>query len=345
MKIKLGQRYNLQQRIIFFRQLAVILQSGLPLLQGLRLLEQHADKKLRFICYKLQNSLRRGCSLVEAMEQEPAFFPSLAIKLVAAGEESGELHNVLAEAAEYYQKQLDLRNFIVKSLLYPMLVLIVAAVVILVFGVYILPVLAQSYVAMGIKPTAALNMALFLQTWVEKFPLLAVSIGSISLCLLYCVGRYLLHIFLRSSLSGNFHGLLLEVKFCKLLALLLESGLQITQAVTIVADTMEEKAYARQLQLLNERLKRGITIEKAAGASFIFSPLLMELVCVGASTGYLPQMLSEAALISEKRLEEQLGRFKQLFVPLLLLFVAMIAAGVVTIVVGPLFSMLAALPE
>lgn len=345
MKIKLRQRYSLQQRIIFFRQLAVILQSGLPILRGLALLEHHADKKIRMICCRLQNSLRRGKSMAAAMEEEGDFFPTLAVKLAAAGEESGKLHIVLGELAAYYQKQWELQSFIIKSLLYPVFLLLASAAVLLIFAVFVLPVLVQSYTAMGIKLSPALQFVIILQEYMMNFPSLAIAEALSGAYLLFLLGRALWRAFLRSSLSGNFHSLLLEVRFCKLLALLLTSGIQITQAVAIAAETVEDAGYARQLNLLNVRLRRGVAIEACADAAIVFSPLLLELVCVGASTGYLPQMLNEAAALGAKRLEEQLGRFKQLFVPFILLLAAVTVAGVVMTVVGPLFTMLSALPE
>ena len=106
---------------------------------------------------------------------------------------------------------------------------------------------------------------------------------------------------------------------------------------------MDDEQYAGQLRLLNSRLKRGIAIEQAAGgAKELFSPLMLELVCVGASTGYLPQMLQEAVTAGEQRLQQQLGRLQE---PLLLLVAAIIIAGIVCIVIGPLFEMLSAMPE
>lgn len=116
--------------------------------------------------------------------------------------------------------------------------------------------------------------------------------------------------------------------------------------MAIVTDTMDDEQYAGQLRLLNSRLKRGIAIEQAAGgAKELFSPLMLELVCVGASTGYLPQMLQEAVTAGEQRLQQQLGRLQELLVPLLLLVAAIIIAGIVCIVIGPLFEMLSAMPE
>lgn len=233
-----------------------------------------------------------------------------------------------------------------RAVTYPAFLLLASFCVLLLFLLYILPVLADTYSAMGVLPMGTLALLLTLKDALLQQPLAALALTAGVAAALFLLGRRLLRCFLRSRLSGNFHGLLLEVRFCRLLALLLESGVGITRAVAIVTDTMDDEQYAGQLRLLNSRLKRGIAIEQAAGgAKELFSPLMLELVCVGASTGYLPQMLQEAVTAGEQRLQQQLGRLQELMVPLLLLVAAIIIAGIVCIVIGPLFEMLSAMPE
>lgn len=338
MKIKLRGGVSLAEQISFYRQLAVILRSGLPLLNALQLLQKHGSAKQMLLCYRLQQRLRRGSSLAQALAAEADCCTQLAVTLVAVGEESGELSTLLEQLADYYSRQLKLRRFVQRAVTYPAFLLLASFCVLLLFLLYILPVLADTYSAMGVLPMGTL--ALLQQT------LAALALTAGVAAALFLLGRRLLRCFLRSRLSGNFHGLLLEVRFCRLLALLLESGVGITRAVAIVTDTMDDEQYAGQLRLLNSRLKRGIAIEQAAGgAKELFSPLMLELVCVGASTGYLPQMLQEAVTAGEQRLQQQLGRLQELLVPLLLLVAAIIIAGIVCIVIGPLFEMLSAMPE
>ena len=338
MKIKLRGGVSLAEQISFYRQLAVILRSGLPLLNALQLLQKHGSAKQMLLCYRLQQRLRRGSSLAQALAAEADYCKQLTVTLVAVGEESGELAMLLEQLADYYSRQLKLRRFVQRAVTYPAFLLLASFCVLLLFLLYILPVLADTYSAMGVLPMG--KDALLQQ------PLAALALTAGVAAALFLLGRRLLRCFLRSRLSGNFHGLLLEVRFCRLLALLLESGVGITRAVAIVTDTMDDEQYAGQLRLLNSRLKRGIAIEQAAGgAKELFSPLMLELVCVGASTGYLPQMLQEAVTAGEQRLQQQLGRLQELLVPLLLLVAAIIIAGIVCIVIGPLFEMLSAMPE
>lgn len=343
MKIKLRGGVSLAEQISFYRQLAVILRSGLPLLNALQLLQKHGSAKQMLLCYRLQQRLRRGSSLAQALAAEADCCTQLAVTLVAVGEESGELATLLEQLADYYSRQLKLRRFVQRAVTYPAFLLLASFCVLLLFLLYILPVLADTYSAMGVGTLALL---LTLKDALLQQPLAALALTAGVAAALFLLGRRLLRCFLRSRLSGNFHGLLLEVRFCRLLALLLESGVGITRAVAIVTDTMDDEQYAGQLRLLNSRLKRGIAIEQAAGgAKELFSPLMLELVCVGASTGYLPQMLQEAVTAGEQRLQQQLGRLQELMVPLLLLVAAIIIAGIVCIVIGPLFEMLSAMPE
>ena len=343
MKIKLRGGVSLTEQISFYRQLAVILRSGLPLLHALQLLQKHGSAKQMLLCYRLQQRLRRGSSLAQALAAEPACCSHLAVTLVAVGEESGELATLLEQLAAYYSRQLQLRRFVQRAVTYPAFLLVASVGVLLLFLLYILPVLDDTYNAMGVRPSGTLALLLALKDGLLQQPLLAVLCAATLTGILLLMGRKLLRWFLRGRLSGNFHGLLLEVRFCRLLALLLESGVGITRAVAIVTDTIEDEQYA---QLLNSRLQRGIAIEQAAGgAKELFSPLMLELVCVGASTGYLPQMLQEAVTAGEQRLQQQLGRLQELLVPLLLLVAAIIIAGIVCIVIGPLFEMLSAMPE
>lgn len=347
MKIKLRGGVSLAEQISFYRQLAVILRSGLPLLNALQLLQKHGSAKQMLLCYRLQQRLRRGSSLAQALAAEADCCTQLAVTLVAVGEESGELAMLLEQLADYYSRQLKLRRFVQRAVTYPAFLLLASFCVLLLFLLYILPVLADTYSAMGVLPMGTLALLLTLKDALLQQPLAALALTAGVAAALFLLGRRLLRCFLRSRLSGNFHGLLLEVRFCRLLALLLESGVGITKAVAIVTDTMDDEQYAGQLRLLNSRLKRGIAIEQAAagGAKELFSPLMLELVCVGASTGYLPQMLQEAVTAGEQRLQQQLGRLQELLVALLLLVAAIIIAGIVCIVIGPLFEMLSAMPE
>ena len=171
-----GGTFTRQERILFLRQLALILQSGLPLLAAMELLRQRLDKKLHLVCLHLYQLLRHGSSLAEAMAKEQALFPDLTVQLVRAGEVSGELGAVLEELADYYQQQRELRSFVLKAALYPLFLLAAAMGVLLFFLLYVLPMLASVYEGMHMQPTASMELLLAVHHFLLAQPLLLVAL-------------------------------------------------------------------------------------------------------------------------------------------------------------------------
>ena len=341
-----GRAFTSRERILFLRQLALILQSGLPLLSAMELLRQRLDKRMHLVCLHMHQLLRHGSSLAEAMEEERALFPALTVQLVRAGELSGQLGAVLEELADYYQQQEELRSFALKAALYPLFLLAAALGVLLFFLFYVLPMLASVYRGMHMQPTASMELLLAVHHFLLAHTMLIVS------ALLAIVAAVALHSkrmakwLLGRSWCGNFYGLLYEIRFCKLLALLLDSGLNITVAVQTIATTMVGSHFEQQLLVLDSRLQRGTEITASmAGVRGLLSAATLDLISVGAATGCLPAMLREAAKLRQQDLHSKIARLREILAPLLLIFVACIIGAVVCTVLGPLLEMLSALPE
>ena len=341
-----GGAFTRQERILFLRQLALILQSGLPLLAAMELLRQRLDKKLHLVCLHLYQLLRHGSSLAEAMAKEQALFPDLTVQLVRAGEVSGELGAVLEELADYYQQQRELRSFVFKAALYPLFLLAAAMGVLLFFLLYVLPMLASVYEGMHMQPTASMELLLAVHHFLLAQPLLLVALLGAVAVALAIYGKRLVLWLLGKGWCGNFYGLLAEIRFCKLLALLLDSGLNITLAVQTIAHTMGNSHFQQQLLVLDSRLQRGTDITTSmAGVRGLLSPLTLDLISVGAATGCLPAMLREAAQLRQQDLQHKIAQLREILAPLLLLFVAMVIGAVVCTVLGPLLEMLSTLPQ
>lgn len=335
-----------KQRIVFFKQLAVILNSGIPLLQGIELLQYRLDKNVGKVCLDVKADLYRGSSLSTAMSRQKSFFPELAVTLTSASEISGQLNQVLLETASYYEKQYALKNFLYKSAVYPVLLMAVSLIVLLFFLFYVLPILAETYKAMRVKPNLFLENVLIINTLVREYFLLLTGIASAAAIWLYRKKGILAEKFLCFPWIRNIYGMLMEVRFCKLLALLLSSGLNITAAVTEAGKIFHDHGRKTELYLFNKALQRGTDIGSAARSTKkLFSSLTVEFVAVGAATGNLPQMLTEAAGILEQDLKDKLEQFKEVFSPFLLLIAALMTAAVVCAVMGPLFDLFSVLPE
>ncbi len=341
-----GRKFTDRQRIVFFKQLAVILGSGIPLLQGIEILRQRWSKELGLVCERLQERLRAGSTLHEAMACDSVFFPPLAVTLTAAGESGGELQRVLEAAAGYYARQQELKSFLYKAAAYPVFLLTATAAVSLFFLLYVLPQLAGVYTSMQTQPDSFLCWVLWLNGFLADNCLLAAAAAFCFAVMLYQYRQALQGCLLHLPVLQGIYGLTQEIRFCKLLALLLNSGLNITAAVEEAGRVLTDERRQAQLHLFRQSLLRGVEIGTAAQrAAGIFSPLTREFIAVGAATGQLPHMLTEAADILEQDFKDRLERLRELLAPALLLVAALLTALVVCSVMGPLFDLFTALPE
>lgn len=338
--------YTLQQRIVFLKQLHIILKSGISILKGIAILEKRVTKPLDVICKRLLIDLQNGRPLAEAMNRNTEFFSSLVITLVAAGEKSGELPYILKELVEYYSKQKELSNFIVKALIYPVFLITASICVLLFFLMYVLPVLATTYTAMQAQPSTFLQTVIALHSWLNGKAYLVILAITSFLIVLYLSRPYVKKGCLHISWCKRIYKLIIEARFCKLLALLLNSGIALTEAIAIAGKTIDDESILNKLQLYKDYLQRGYEINKAIEHSHgLFSPLTEELVTIGATTGYLPQMLEEAAKIAEEDLRDYLDKLREFLAPALLIIAATLTAGIVVAIMGPLFDLFTAIPE
>lgn len=320
--------------------------SGIPLLKGLQLLEHRVDKSLAQIFQRLLISLKAGKSLTLAMQQLPHFFTPLMLSLIAAGEKSGQLEEILQELVLYYQRQKEFKDFVSKALIYPLFLIGAALGLMLFFLIYVLPVLASAYSSMQAQPSGTLKFLLNVNEILQhQLNYILISL-LLMLCLLWKIKDKLKQLLCLIPWYQTTYKLLLELQLCKLLALLLNSGISIIEAIDIAISTISDKQLKLKLLLLQSYLKRGIEISTALQHSLgLFSPLTEELLYLGATTGYLSQMLSESAQITESDLRYRLEKLRELLAPALLMVAALITAGLICTVMSPLFDLFSAIPD
>ncbi len=339
-------RFSDKQRVNFFKQLAVVLNSGMPILRGMELIEQRSQGFTAQVYKDISVRLCAGMPLAQAMASDKKLFPPLTLALVAAGEKSGDLNCVLSELAAYYTKQTELKEFLIKSALYPLFLLCSSLCVLIFFVLYVLPMLAEVYRSMGAVPTTALQMALSARELISVYGAeLAATVILFSLWVIH-KHRDVFNLACRLPLLRQLYLNVQEICFCKILALLLEHGINITEAVQTATAAVTDSQLRQALQKFHVSLLHDGDIGKATEKlRNVFSALTLELINLGTETGYLPQMLTEAANILEMDLKNRLEHLREILAPLLLLLAALIAGTVVCSVVAPLFDLFTALPD
>ena len=341
-------RLSDKEIVLFSNRLAIILTSGIPIVKGLQLLQNSNHNTISKICKELEISIIGGASLTKALKSCNYRFSPLVVSLVAVGEKTGELCTILREISYHYKKTHELKDFLIKNSLYPLMVLTISVMVLLLFVCFILPVLADTYKTLGISINGMMKISLWLDNIIsENYEFIIFCI--ICMCLFFLQSRgkkLLLKILLQIPLVRNLYFTYLEMRFCKTLGLLLNCGINITEAVNDVSSTFKDEAFVRQLWIFNRLLKRGENIGIAVQCMIkFFSPITIEMITIGAVTGDLPKLLNEAADVAEENLKENLNRLKEFLGPVMLVVTAFIVGAVVMSVMSPLFDLIANLPE
>lgn len=338
-----NQSFDDKNRLVFFRQLAKMLDSGLPVLKALEMLERRSEKKLRPVSQELKLKLARGYSLAEAMKYQPQFFSPLAVNLVQAGEESGQLVELLEELANFYQTQGKLKESAFQAAAYPALVISVALVVLFFFIVYVLPILLAAYQNLGVKPQGTLlilvNIKNYFRPQIASFLLFALALAFIF------IRKYNNLWSLRLPYISSIYKLFLEIRCTKLLGLLLQSGLSISKAIELTKLCITNAEYKRKLQWIQLQLAQGTGISDACLHSFdLFCPLSLELITLGAETGKLAENLLQAGEFCQQDLEARLAKLRELLGPVLLVVGGCLVSLILIICLGPLFELVDNIP-
>ncbi len=323
---------------VFTRQLAVLLRAGMPLVRGLEVLaRQEKNAALREIVTALADQLRSGGTLSEAMAQHPKVFDRLYINMVKAGEAGGVLDTVLDRVARFQEKSLQLRGKIRAAMVYPIIVLTVAATILAGLLVFVVPRFKQIFAdllkgaplppltqaVMGVSELVRSNILLVLgglvAAWIALKLMRRTPAGS----------RLWDTALVRAPLFG---GLVLKAviaRFTRTLGTLLASGVPILPSLVITRDTCGNARVAGALDLVHDRVKGGEPLARPLEETAVLPPMVTSMVDVGEHTGQLPDMLNKVADIYEEEVDNAVAGLSSLIEPLLILFLAVVVGTIV----------------
>lgn len=329
------------------RQLAVLVQSGLPLDRSLEiLLELERDGPNEQPVGEVGDGIRSGQAFSEALAARPDLFTPLYVSLVRAGEASGALGQVLGELAAHLERVQDLRSRIRSALIYPALLLTVAVLSILVLLTWVVPRFEAMFADLGATmplPTRVVIGAGNLLA--DGWPLLlATAVAAVLLV------RYLLRL---PAIRARWDALLLEMpgvralvsrlqvaRFARTLGTLLRNGIPLVEALALAADTLSNRVLARAIQETDTRLRHGETLADAiAGDGARMPALVTHMVRVGEETGRLDEMLLRLAEIYERESEAAIQRYVAVLEPVLILVLGVLIGGIVLSILLAILSL------
>ena len=333
----------------FTRQLATLVDAGLPLLRGLRVLEkQEKNPTLKSIIAELALAIEGGSTFSEALAQHPKVFNRLFINMVKAGELGGVLEVVLNRLAEFMEKAQKIKGKVIAAMFYPVAVLVVATVILLILMVKVVPSFKQVFEGMleGASLPAFTRLVLGISEAIKDHIL--VTSGVVAACfvvfLLFIRTKFGRHVWdkfkLKMPVLGPVVSKVAISRFTRTLGTLVSSGVPILQALTIVKETAGNVIVSNAVSLVHESVKEGETITAPLEASGVFPPMVISMVDVGEQTGALPEMLLKIADNYDEEVDNAVAAMTSLLEPIMIVFLAVVVGSIVIAMFMPLIELM-----
>jgi type IV pilus assembly protein PilC len=354
--IVLFQRRKVKPKIlmIFTRQLATLIDSGLPLLRSLNVLaKQERDKVLKNTINKLSDSVQSGSTFSDALALHPRIFNDLFVNMVKAGEVGGVLELVLTRLSEFQEKAAKIKNKIIAAMVYPLIVMTMAVGILCFLLVFIVPKFETIFHEMlGDKPLPPVTQFVILASGAVKDHGLVLLGAVVVIVAMYKFigrthrGRLVIDSFkLRMPLFGNLNRKTAISRFARTLGTLVTSGVPILQALNITRETAGNAAIARAISNVHDSVKEGESIVQPLEASRVFPPMVVSMVDVGEETGKLPEMLLKIAEVYDDEVDNAVAALTSMLEPIMIVFLALIVGTIVLALFTPLISIITGLQQ
>ena len=334
---------------VFTRQLATLLEAGLPLIRSLRTLERQAkNPAIKRIIGETADVVEGGSTFAEALSHNPRSFDRLYLNMVRAGEASGAMEAILGRLASFMEKAARIAHKVKSAMIYPAVVLTIALTVCAGLMIFIVPNFEKMITEM-IEGESLPSVTLFVIgiSRVLKSQIHLVVIGIVLIVVLYKLAnrtKYGKHgidwvkynmplfgpIISRSSIS----------RFSRTLGTLMASGVPVLNALIIVRDTSGNDIVSNAVQKVHDAVKEGEGIAAPLGATGVFPQMVISMVEVGEETGRLPEMLDKIANTYDEEVDNAVGALTSLIEPLMIVMLAVIVGTIVVAMFMPMVTMI-----
>jgi type IV pilus assembly protein PilC len=333
----------------FTRQLATLVDAGLPLLRGLRVLaKQEKNAVLKRIIGELGDSIEGGSTFSEGLALHPKVFNKLFINMVKAGELGGVLEVVLNRLAEFMEKAEKIKGKVIAAMFYPAAVMVVAGGILVLLMVVVVPKFKLIFTDMldGAALPAFTEFVLSIsETMTNHFLQTGMVVIAFFIFLKIAIktkwGRWLFDKFkLKFPVLGPVVTKVAISRFTRTLGTLVSSGVPILQALMIVRETSGNVIISNAVTMVHESVKEGDTITAPLDQSKVFPPMVISMVDVGEQTGALPEMLMRIADNYDEEVDNAVAAMTSLLEPIMIVFLAVVVGSIVIALFLPLISLI-----
>ena len=332
---------------VFTRQLSVMIDAGLPLVQGLDMLgRQQPNAAFSRAIRSVRRQVESGSTLADALSRHGSFFDPLYSSLVAAGETGGILDDILKRLALHLEKSARLKRQVMSALIYPTAVLVVAFIVVGAILWKVIPTFGALFQDLGAPLPAPTRAVMALSDCVVAYGWLIVAalvLAIVGMRRYYGTsdGRRIIDgVLLETPVVGPIVRKVAVARFCRTLTTLLSSGVPILQALEITARSAGNAIVARAILSTRTGIERGESIAAPLGATAVFPTLVVQMISVGESAGALDAVLSKIADFYEEEVDAAVAGLMTLVEPALVVFLGVVVGGLVIAMYLPIFELI-----
>lgn len=332
---------SLDDLIVFCRQMYALMKSGVPILRAINgLAESSSSVKLRVVLAEVATQLENGFALSSALNQHPRFFSPLFISLIHVGENTGKLDDSFIKLATYFEREQETKKRIKTALRYPSFVIIALAIALVVLNIFVIPTFSSLFSKLGADlpwATKALiaSSNLFLNYWPHMLGFLVIAIIGVRYYLRTVNGLYRWDRFkIKLPIVGSIIERSILSRFAHSFAIVLRAGVPMTTGLSLVADAVDNTFMRGKILTMRSAIESGESLLRAAVASELFTPLVLQMIVVGEETGRVDELLEEVGDYYEREVDYDLSTLTAKIEPILIVIVAamvmILALGIFT---------------
>lgn len=344
--LSLGGKVKLEEIVIFSRQLATMVDSGIPLVQALDILCEQIEKPaFKNILIRIKDDIETGSSLSDALGRHPAVFSALYVNMVRAGESSGALDDILDRLAAYLEKSSMLQRKVKSSLVYPAVVITMAVIITLVMLLKVIPTFKGIFAMLGGTLPLPTRILIFVSDSIREMFLYLIAAITI---IVFALKRYIKtsrgkenfdKMLLGMPVLGSLFRKVAVAKFTRTLATLVKSGVPILVSLEIVGKTSGNAVIEKAVDSVRNGIKEGENIADPLAKSGAFPPMVVRMIKVGEQTGELEKMLTKIADFYEDQVDAAVSGLTSLIEPLIIAFLGIVIGGIVIAMFLPVFKL------
>jgi len=335
---------SVKDKILFTKQLTILLKSGVPLLQALELLVDQFEGTLHSVLVNIKDDIKEGTSFADALNKYPKIFDNIYVQLVRAGEASGKLEIILERLTTYIERREAVRKKVSGAMVYPIIQLVISLLVVGVLMVFVVPQMAANFKGSTDLPLPTKILMAASDAVTGHFLLLILVISAIIFGFKYWKNtpsgaRKFDEIVLRLPLINYFAKTNAVVQFSYTLGMLIEGGVNLAQSLDIVVKIIDNRVLADALNEARDKIIKQGKIAQYLKQTNIFPPIAIHLISTGEQSGQLDTMLLAVAKNYEEDLSEIADRLTAFITPVLLIVMALIVGFIVISIALPILQM------